>query len=43
MIEPFDSQQYAAAGLAAADAAAALRYLVATRILRCAVVKLRGF
>jgi hypothetical protein len=35
MIEPFDSQQYAAAD--------ALRYLVATRIHRCAVVKLRGF
>jgi hypothetical protein len=34
MIEPFDSRQYAAA---------ALRYLVATRIRRCAVVKLRGF
>jgi phage terminase large subunit len=30
-------------GLGGDDAADALRYLVATRILRCAVVKLRGF
>jgi hypothetical protein len=35
MIEPSDSRQCAAAD--------ALRYLAATRIYRCAVVKLRGF